>query len=153
MIIAKLWFDTSAIASQMNGNFWIVVMMMRLLFSMASFKSFDESACAIIFSLLPNALMLSVICLSSKRRSVTTMTESYNGASRAFALTASIESGQTLISLKANHVREFDLPEPAECSIRYVLPTPFSATSAVSLVTTSSWWKRGKINFLAFFIM
>ena len=50
-----------------------------------------------------------------------------------------------LISLKASHDIEFDLPDPAECWIRYCPPTPLVPTSSRSRFTTSSWWKRGNM--------
>ena len=68
------------------------------------------------------------------------LTELNKGLSSAWAFTASMLWGHTLMSLKASHVREFDLPDPAECCMRYVLPTPTSATSRSSRVTASSWW-------------
>ncbi len=140
MTMAKLRSLTSAMVSQMKGNFCMVVEMMRLPCSIATFSSVLLSACLNILSLCPNAFRLSVICLSSTRRSVTMITEEKSGVSRLVARTASIESGHSPMSLYANHVSELLLPDPAECSMRYVLPTPTFATSAVSRCTTSSWW-------------
>ena len=138
MMIPKFLPDMSPIVPQMNGNFCIVVMTMRLPFSMAVLRSFELSACATIPAEWPNALMLSVICLSRMRRSVTTSTVSKSGTPSPLALFAPSDFGHTPISLYANHVSELLLPDPAECWMRYRLPTPFSDTSPRSASTTSS---------------
>ncbi len=77
-----------------------------------------------------NCLMVSCICSSRMRRSVTTMIESKT----------SWPFFRTAISWCASQAIEFDLPLPAECWIRYLLPEPSAPTSARSFLTTSSWW-------------
>ncbi len=48
---------------------------------------------------------------------------------------------------------ELVLPEPAECWIRYLPPTPSARTAATSLRVASSWWKRGKMSFSMRFLL
>ena len=50
MMMPKFLPDMSPIVPQMNGNFWIVVMTMRLPFSMAVLRSCELSAWATMFA-------------------------------------------------------------------------------------------------------
>ncbi|CRZ46086.1 Uncharacterised protein [Vibrio cholerae] len=59
----------------------MVVMMIFLPFSNADFSSDDLNAGATMFFTSENSFILSRNCLSSNRRSVTTMTESNRGIS------------------------------------------------------------------------
>ncbi len=85
MITAKRLSLRSAMPSMMKGNFWIVVMMIFLPFSSAAFRSAERIAGATMFFTSEKSLMLSRSCLSSRRRSVTTITLSNSGASSARA--------------------------------------------------------------------
>ncbi|MCY1307365.1 hypothetical protein D9M70_572820 [compost metagenome] len=76
MITAKLRSVRSPIPSTMCGNFCTVVMMTFLPSSKWDFSSEALSAWATMFLISENSLMLSLIWLSSTRRSVTTTTES-----------------------------------------------------------------------------
>ena len=153
MMIAKLVCLISAMPPTIYGNFWMVVEIILFPFSIASFKSEDLSAWTTIPLEFEKAFTFSVNWRSSNLRSVTIITVWNNCSLSAFALVALIVAGVAFISLKASHAIEFDFPDPAECWMRYLPPTPFSCTSSISRLTTSSWWKRGKINFFAFFNM
>ena len=74
--------------------------------------------------------MVSLICLSSTFRSVTTMTESKSVS----------PSRSRPIIWWASQAMELDLPLPAECWMRYLGPTPLPDASANSPRTTSNWW-------------
>ena len=71
-----LSFAKSPLSATMYGNFSIVVTMIRLPSSMADLRSLACSAHANTLFTCMNCLMVSRICLSRMRLSVTTMTES-----------------------------------------------------------------------------
>ena len=92
----------------MNGNFWTVEMMIFLPWAMNFRRSPERSACPTVAPTCANCLMVSRICWSRMRRSVTTMMESNTGES----------SRSSPMSWCASQAMEFDLPLPAECWIR-----------------------------------
>ncbi len=67
---------STPISSRMNGNFCTVVMMIFLPLSMNLRRSPERSAWPTVAPTWANCLMVSRICWSRMRRSVTTMTES-----------------------------------------------------------------------------
>ena len=71
----------SPISSRMKGNFWTVVMMIFLPSSMNRRRSPECSAWPTVAPTWANCLIVSRICLSRIRRSVTTMIESKTGSS------------------------------------------------------------------------
>ncbi len=119
-----------AISSRMKGNFCTVETMIFLPCSIYLRKSPEFSAWPTVAFTCKNCLIVFWIWSSRIRRSVTTMTESK----------ISLPVRLTPISWCASHAMELDLPLPAECWIRYFLPTPCSCTSASVFLTTSSWW-------------
>ena len=96
------------ISSRMNGNFCTVEMMIFLPSAMNLRRSPECSACPTVAPTCANCLIVSRICWSRIRRSVTTMIESKTGAS----------SFRRPMSWCASQAIEFDLPLPAECWIR-----------------------------------
>ena len=85
--LANLSSDTFIVEDPVdaNANFWIVAMMIFLPFSSADFRSADRIAGATMFFTSEKSLMLSGNCLSSGRRSVTTITLPNSGTRSAFA--------------------------------------------------------------------
>ena len=82
MMIAKRRSRCSLpISSRMKGNFWTVEMMIFLPASMNFRRSPERSACPTVAPIWAYCLMVSRICRSRMRRSVTTMIESKTGAS------------------------------------------------------------------------
>ena len=96
------------ISSRIKGNFWTVEMMIFLPASMNFRRSPDCCARPTVAPTWTYFLIVSPICWSRMRRSVTTMIESNTGAS-SFA---------SLISWWASQAMELLLPLPAECWIR-----------------------------------
>ena len=92
----------------MKGNFCTVEMMIFLPLSMNLRRSPECSAWPTVAPTWANCLMVSRICWSRMRRSVTTMIESKTALSSCFRP----------ISWWASQAMEFDLPLPAECWIR-----------------------------------
>ena len=92
-------------ASRMYGNFCTVVMMIRLPSWSRRRRRSDRWACPTTAPTCANCLMVSLICLSSTFRSVTTTTESKSNP--PFRSSA--------ISWCASQAMELDLPLPAEC--------------------------------------
>ena len=80
MMIAKVRPRCSLpISSRMKGNFWIVEMMIFLPCVMNRRRSPDRSACPTVDPTWADCRIVSRICLSRMRRSVTTMIESKTG--------------------------------------------------------------------------
>ena len=121
---------SSPIASRMNGNFCTVEMMIFLPLSINLRRSPERSAWPTVAPTWANCLIVSRICLSRMRRSVTTMMESNTPAS----------SFLSPINWWASQAMELDFPLPAECWMRYRFPAPCRCVSAKSRRTTSSWW-------------
>ena len=96
------------ISSRMKGNFWTVEMMIFLPASMNFRRSPECSARPTVAPTWAYCLIVSPICRSRMRRSVTTMIESKTGAS-SFARP---------ISWWASQAMELLLPLPAECWMR-----------------------------------
>ena len=92
-------------ASRMNGNFWTVVMTIRLPSWSSRRRCPEVSAWPTMEPTWANCLMVSRICLSNTLRSVTTIAVSKTVAS----------SRSSPISWWASHAMELDLPLPAEC--------------------------------------
>ena len=128
MIMANLRPRCSLpIASRMKGNFWTVVITIRLPPWSIVRRSAELSAWPTTEPTCANCLMVSRICLSSILRSVTTITESKTTS----------PSRSSPISWWASQAMELDLPLPAECWIRYFAPAPSLDASAKSPLTTS----------------
>ena len=92
----------------MSGNFCTVEMMIFLPLSMKRRRSPERSACATVAPTWAYWRMVSRICRSRMRRSVTTMIESNSGAPLRVSP----------ISWCASQAMELLLPLPAECWIR-----------------------------------
>ena len=92
-------------ASRMNGNFWTVVMTIRLPSWSRVRRLLELLAWPTTEPTWANCLMVSRICLSKIFRSVTMMAESKSVS----------PSCSSPISWWASHAMEFDLPLPAEC--------------------------------------
>ena len=109
MMIAKVRARWSLpISSRMKGNFWIVEMMIFLPCSMNRRRSPDRSACPTVDVTWAYWRIVSRICLSRMRRSVTTMIESKTD----------LPSRSSGISWWASQAIEKLFPLPAECWIR-----------------------------------
>ncbi len=90
----------------------------------------ERSAWPTVAPTWANCLIVSQICRSRMRLSVTTMMESNTPAA----------SFRSPINWWASQAMELDFPLPAECWMRYRFPAPCRRVSASNRRTTLSWW-------------
>ena len=124
------------ISSRMNGNFCTVEMMIFLPLSINLRRSPERSAWPTVAPTWANCLMVSRICLSRMRRSVTTMMESNTPASSFLSPFETANRGGDLDAIPAMRERKIRQVNPE--GHRWPRISPFGMIGTIYRVTPHS---------------